>query len=291
MTVPSTGSISFTVNVVTGTIGDGACGTSTSTSSCYLVVVDLNTVGNPTPTSVTLKIAFAAAKASPTKGLTNGAAVAISGVGWKLGDTVAAVECNKTLPTEPTPGAACNTTPLGTTTVAKGGKIAFTVHVTTGTVGDGACGNASSTSSCYLVVVDTATETSATPSAALIKIGFVFAAGKPTTKLVNGTAVSVTGGGGWVATNSVAVVECNANLLTDPTPANACDSAPGATQTVASNGTFPATSFAAHTGTVGDGTCGTTTTDTHCFLVVVNLTQYTGGNPTPQSAVIPITFT
>jgi hypothetical protein len=90
----------------------------------------------------------------------------------------------------------------------------------------------------------------------------------PSTALVNGQTVVVTGSG-FSAGSMVAVVECVAGATT----AAGCDiPAAPVTATVNADGTLPSTNFAVKTGTIGNGTCGTSATDLSCAVVIGSLT-------------------
>ncbi|HEY5265327.1 MAG TPA: neocarzinostatin apoprotein domain-containing protein [Acidimicrobiales bacterium] len=90
----------------------------------------------------------------------------------------------------------------------------------------------------------------------------------PSTALLNGQQVVVTGSG-FSPGATVAIVEC----LATATTIAGCDvpSAP-VTAVVNTDGTLPSTNFAVSTGTIGNGTCGTSATDLNCAVVVGSLT-------------------
>lgn len=118
--------------------------------------------------------------------------------------------------------------------------------------------------------------------------GAAFAGGGPSAagtwngKLKANTAVTVTGKK-WVAGDTLAVAECNPNVLSGD--ANACDEDNAVLVTATSKGKIPAaTVLTFATGTIGDGTCNKKQT---CYIEVIDYTQYLGGG-TPDSAAFPV---
>jgi hypothetical protein len=107
------------------------------------------------------------AKVSPSKNLTNGKTLKISGKGWPKNDSLAIVECNSNA--QSSDMNACNTTvgsapgQIEFTTANSKGVVKATYTFATGTIGDGNC-NARAT--CYI----TLTEPSATGLHALVKV-------------------------------------------------------------------------------------------------------------------------
>jgi hypothetical protein len=115
--------------------------------------------------------------------------------------------------------------------------------------------------------------------------GTAFAAGASahatwTGKLASGTVVSVAGKG-WVPGDTLVVSECNPNLNE-----GACDVSTTQEVTASAKGKLPkGTTLTWTTGTVGNGTCNKKQT---CYIVVADLTQIEGGNPTPDQVDIPV---
>jgi len=91
------------------------------------------------------------AKAAPSKNLTNGKVVNVSGKGWPAHDTLVVVECNANAATSDTN--ACNQTALVSTSASSKGAVKTQFTFFTGAVGDGTC-NARQT--CYLVLTEPA---------------------------------------------------------------------------------------------------------------------------------------
>ncbi len=99
--------------------------------------------------------------------------------------------------------------------------------------------------------------------------GAAFASGptakvSPNKKLTNGKVVKVTGKG-YTKSDTIYIVECSSIGS-----ASACDTSNVAVAQSDSKGKIPATSFTVHTGTIGNGTCGTSASDATCYLAVSN---------------------
>jgi hypothetical protein len=102
-------------------------------------------------------------KASPSKNLTNGRTVNVTGKGWPGGDSLVIVECNAAAATL-TDLNACDITNIVPATASSKGVVAKTAFTfNTGAIGDGTC-NAGQT--CYIVL----TEPSQTGLHALAKV-------------------------------------------------------------------------------------------------------------------------
>lgn len=104
------------------------------------------------------------AKASPSKNLTSGSVVKVTGKGWPANDSLVVVECDAAAGQSGAAQADCNISNVVAVTASSKGVVApvdFTFA--TGTVGSGTC-NAGQT--CYLVL----TEPSATGLHALMKV-------------------------------------------------------------------------------------------------------------------------
>jgi hypothetical protein len=84
----------------------------------------------------------------------------------------------------------------------------------------------------------------------------------PDIGLLNGQVVSLSGNG-FTPGASLAAFECNGQA----TGVAGCDTSKVDPITVTSSGTFT-TSFSAMTGTIGDGTCGISATDSLCFVAI-----------------------
>jgi hypothetical protein len=89
----------------------------------------------------------------------------------------------------------------------------------------------------------------------------------PSTGLTNGETVKVTGSG-FTPGDSVFLIECIAKSLNEA----GCDVASATPATVSAKGTIPTTSFTVTTGSIGNGTCGTTSAN--AGLCAIN-----AGNP------------
>lgn len=88
----------------------------------------------------------------------------------------------------------------------------------------------------------------------------------PNVGLTNGQTISISGSG-FTPGASLAAVECNGQA-TATTGVTGCDTSAIDPITVNSSGDIAATSFVAATGTIGNGTCGTSATDALCFIAV-----------------------
>jgi hypothetical protein len=87
----------------------------------------------------------------------------------------------------------------------------------------------------------------------------------PSTKLHKSQRVTITGKN-FPHKAKLAIVECTPRVLKDD-PA-ACATTHLLPVTTGSTGTFPKTSFQVITGTVGDGSCGTTEKNLTCYIYV-----------------------
>jgi hypothetical protein len=102
------------------------------------------------------------AKAAPSKNLTNGKVVKVSGKGWPANDSLVIVECNSNAATNDQK--ACNENDIIDATANKKGVVPATDFTfATGTIGDGNC-NPGAT--CYMAL----TEPSATGLHVLVKV-------------------------------------------------------------------------------------------------------------------------
>lgn len=234
---------------------------------------------------------------TPNTGLTNGAAVQVTGSGFTpnqgLG-SMAAVECIATATTE----AGCDVADYVLVTSDANGNVSFTFNVKTGTIGNGTCGTSAADATCLITVGTvsggktlayapitfasggaTTTTTTTTPSGTASTSTTPTVQVTPSTGLTNGASVSVTGTG-FTPSDSVYAVEC----LATATSAAGCDAATATPITVGTNGALPATTFKVVTGTVGTGTCGTTTSNlSNCIIEVANPSGADAGGA-------PITF-
>ena len=90
----------------------------------------------------------------------------------------------------------------------------------------------------------------------------------PNTQLTNGQVVIVTGKH-FSAGDNVYIVECNSSVMT--TGIDACN-----TQTdiggamITRKGLVPATTYTVLTGTIGNGSCGTSRADRKCYIAISN---------------------
>lgn len=108
----------------------------------------------------------------------------------------------------------------------------------------------------------------------------------PSTGLTNDASVTITGSG-FTANDSVYAVEC----LATATSAAGCDTATATPITVGADGLLPTTKFKVVTGTVGTGTCGTSSSNLgNCVIEVANIAGGDAG-ATPISFKAPTTTT
>jgi hypothetical protein len=201
---------------------------------------------------------------SPSTGLTNNEQVTITGTGFAPSEAnLVALECNATATT----AAGCNTSALDPITVSATGTFTSTFYVTTGTIGNGSCGTTAADAACLISVGNSSTGTVVTYSL----ISFATGPGvvvSPATNLANGASVAITGSG-FTPGLSVYAVEC---LATSTTEAG-CDTGTATPIAVSSTGTLPSTSFKVVAGTIGNGTCGTSTTNYDgCVIEVATIT-------------------
>ena len=90
---------------------------------------------------------------------------------------------------------------------------------------------------------------------------------KPYRGLTNNQVVTVSGSG-YAAKEQLLILQCNKNAATGDK--NACDTSNILSVTTNAKGQVPPTKFTVHTGTIGDGTCGTSKTDRQCYIPVSN---------------------
>ncbi|HEX3334763.1 MAG TPA: neocarzinostatin apoprotein domain-containing protein [Acidimicrobiales bacterium] len=107
----------------------------------------------------------------------------------------------------------------------------------------------------------------------------------PSTGLQNGTVVSLTGSG-FAPSVRVDILQCNHTVAT--TMSAACNLSNIATATTSATGVLPATNFTVATGTIGNGTCSTTTgaptINNTCYIVIADPSN------TSDAALAKITF-
>lgn len=101
----------------------------------------------------------------------------------------------------------------------------------------------------------------------------------PSVNLTKGQTVVVSGTG-FTPNDAVYLVECLANASGQ----SGCDIATATPVTISAAGVLPLTNFIIVTGTIGNGTCGTTTSNLHACAISAG--NASGGD----SAVAPITF-
>jgi hypothetical protein len=87
----------------------------------------------------------------------------------------------------------------------------------------------------------------------------------PNKQLTNGEAVTVSGKG-FSPGEVVYIVECNDTVGTSGEAA--CDISDFVQATANSKGKVPPTQFDVFTGTVGNGTCGTSKADKDCYIAI-----------------------
>jgi Neocarzinostatin family len=136
LTVSATGGFTSTFYVLTGTVGNGSCGTSAANAACVI------SIGSATTGALVAYSLFSFATGpgvavSPSTNLANGQSVTITGSDFTPGDSVYAVECLETATSE----AGCDTGTATPITVNSTGTLPSTsFSVVTGTVGTGTCG-------------------------------------------------------------------------------------------------------------------------------------------------------
>jgi hypothetical protein len=167
VTESATGTFTQAFTVVTGTVGSGTCGTTSSDLTCIVEVADqaqTNTAAapitfalpSPTTTATTttppVKIGPRRFHVAPVKNLRNGSKVRVSGTGFKPGDQVYVIECLATSTSE----AGCDIKTLHPVKItAKGVLPAFNFRVVNGKIGTGTCGTkASNLRSCSISVAN-----------------------------------------------------------------------------------------------------------------------------------------
>jgi hypothetical protein len=288
----STGAFVTGITVSTGPVGDGTCGTGTTDSTCYLAAVP----AGGAPLLAKLTFAVPTAKVTPSTKLTGGQSVTVSGAGLS-GTTVAVTQCNADVITE-APSQACAAAPAVTAALTPTGAFVASASVQTGTVGDGTCGTGTTDTTCYLEVQSSAGGSQL--DTLLLAITFPPVKGAPpvvhvapSTALSDGQDVNVSGSG-FAANEYVTVEECTAGFLSDP---NGCDTTlgngPGQKRlmAVSAGGALGTFSYPVATGAIGDGTCGTTSADATCKIVVTGINS-SNQQPIPnQQAWATIQFT
>jgi len=108
----------------------------------------------------------------------------------------------------------------------------------------------------------------------------------PSFKLTNAQSITVTWRGYSAKDKFITITECNNAYLTGGSLAH-CDTAHATTVTGIRVGSGP---FVVHTGTIGDQTCGTTTTDKSNCLIAVRGSDASHVFITGQSATAAIHF-
>ena len=173
--------------VATGTVGNGACGTTATNATCLI------SVGTTSGTLLTFTtISFASGPGvsiSPSTGLTSGQAVTVTGSGFTAGDSLYAVECVSTATTE----AGCDTGTATPITASSTGTLpSTTFKVATGAIGTGGTCGTSPTDygSC---VIEVANITGGDKSYASIDFVGLAAAAVPAPTAIRVTASGVPG--------------------------------------------------------------------------------------------------
>jgi len=167
VTESATGTFTQPFKVVTGTVGSGTCGTTSSDLTCIVEVADqaqTNTAAAPitfampvattttTTTTPPVKIGPRRFHVAPVKNLRNGSRVRVSGTGFKPRDQVYVVECLA----KSTSQAGCDLKTLHPVKItARGVLPAFNFKVVNGRIGTGTCGTkASNLRSCSISVAN-----------------------------------------------------------------------------------------------------------------------------------------
>jgi hypothetical protein len=182
ITVTSSGTFTVTFSVMTGTIGNGTCGTTALNTLCFIAIgttsdalvadASFGFIGGP---GVSL---------TPSTGLSNSQSVTIAGSGFTAGDNVFAIECLATATSE----AGCDTSTATPMTVSELGTLPATYFkVVAGKVGTGSCGTtAANYADC---IVEVANASGADRGVATIDFVGPAVATSPVATRVSGTAV------------------------------------------------------------------------------------------------------
>lgn len=276
-TLPST-----TFHVESGTVGTGTCGTTAADVSNCDITVATATGTDAGTTAITFAVAGAVGPTvvvTPSTGLINNEQVAITGSGFSGGSTVAIVECIATATT----AAGCDipASPVTAVVNADGTLPSTNFAVQTGAIGNGTCGTSATDLNCAIVigtltgvlVADTLVTFALVPSVTVT----------PATALKNGDSVAITGSD-FTAGLSVYAVEC----LASATGQAGCDIATATPITVGTDGTLPSTQFKVATGTIGNGTCGTTTANANDCVINVATAAGTDAGTTPIAFTIAV---
>ena len=149
VTESATGTFTQAFVVVTGTVGSGTCGTTSTDLTCIVEVADqAQTNTAAAPITFAMPVATTTTTAPPTKkprkfhaapitNLRNGSSVRVSGTGFKANEQLYAIECLWTSKGE----AGCDLKTLHPVKTTGGGAIpAFKFKVVTGKIGNGTCG-------------------------------------------------------------------------------------------------------------------------------------------------------
>ena len=148
--------------------------------------------------------------------------------------------------------------------------MSFTVYA--GAISGGSCGTSSADAANCAIVVQNANNSSDS-GATLISFGNVPQVSvTPAAALQGGQVVKVSGTG-LPPNASFAIIEC----LTTAASVAGCDVGWAEVAATTGTGVLPSTKIAVATGTVGNGTCGTSVSDTNgCLISVV---ETIGGTP------------
>jgi hypothetical protein len=232
----------------------------TSIAAVMMVLATVSLAG--TVSAGAVSVAVPSISISPSTGLINNQEVTITGTGFSPNEAnLVAVECNATA----TSVTGCDTSAPAPLTVNASGQLTSSFYVATGTIGNGTCGTSAADATC-VISIGTTTGTLVT----FASIAFATGPGvalTPSTNLSSGTSVSITGSD-FTPGDSVYAIEC----LKTATGEAGCDTGTATPITVSSTGTLPATSFKVVTGTIGNGTCGTSATNySGCIIEVANI--------------------
>jgi hypothetical protein len=201
---------------------------------------------------------------SPGIALTSNQSVTITGSGFLPNEaSLVALECVATAKTT----AGCNVSPVNSLVVNATGDFTSTLSVTTGTIGNGSCGTTESNSTC-LIAIESQTTSTFIAHAAISFASGPGVAVTPSTNLTNDKTILITGAG-FSPSEPVYALEC----LESATNEAGCDTGTATPIAVTSTGTLPSTSFQVVTGTIGNGTCGTSASNyDSCIIEVATIT-------------------
>jgi hypothetical protein len=139
--------------VVAGKVGDGQCGTSPSTATCYIFASPPNNTSFANVGDSTIKFTVTTIAVKPSTKLHGGEAVSVTGQGFSARVALDITECTPAVLNGASTKTACTKKHMVAVTATAAGRLGpTTFKVVSGQVGNGNCGTTAKTLTCYIRV-------------------------------------------------------------------------------------------------------------------------------------------